>query len=406
MKILMLGWELPPHNSGGLGTACQNICRALAKRDVDIDFVLPYKASHDDIDFMRILPATSCDPLFRFGGGTYDTIYIDDPIIPAPTLKKTDTHITIRDIQKKYCDFVMDYLSTNKVDLIVAHDWLTFEAAIMAKNTFRVPFIAHIHATEYDRAGGSKGNPLVSEIESCGLAAADHIVAVSSVTKTTLIKNYQIEESKISVAYNALDQKFLEETSDFDPDRYIYLDYLKKSGYTIVSTVGRFTIQKGLWHFLNAARLALEKNPKLFFILAGDGEERDALISQAVDLCIEDHVAFTGFIRGKKLYDIYSLTDIFVMSSISEPFGLTALEAAHYDDALILTKQSGVSEVLPSAIKYNYWDEISLADEIVSFSSSAKKIHSNARLIHAECDHLDWDDVAKKYLKIYKTIAK
>lgn len=403
MKILMLGWELPPHNSGGLGVACLNLSRALAKQGADIDFIVPYTAKHEKIDFMNVLSAMPIDPLLRFGGA-YDSEHINERLIPT-TLTKSNT-ISIREIQEKYCDFVEKYLMEFKPDVVHAHDWLTFEAGILAKKNYGIPLIAHVHATEFDRSGMNGGNPLVHEIEKEALTLADKIFAVSEITKKIIHEKYDIPLEKIDVAYNSLDEDFLKKNYKFDESNYEYVKKLKNQGYTVISTVGRFTIQKGLWHFMRAAKKALDKNPKLIFIFAGDGEERNSLIEQAADLGIAKNVLFTGFIRGKRLRDIYSISDIFVMSSVSEPFGLTALEAAHHGDVLILTKQSGVSEVLHSALRYDFWDEERLADQIVSVAKSVALKETLKDEIKSEYLKISWDDVAKKCLETYNKVKK
>lgn len=399
----MLGWELPPHNSGGLGVACLNMARALSGQGIDIDFVLPYKAEHKEASFMNILPATALDPLFRYGNGAYTSEEIHRPIINDEMSNRT---LSIRDIQKEYCEFVKQYLSSKTPDIVHAHDWLTFEAGILAKKESDTPLIAHVHATEYDRAGASVGNPLIHEIEHEGLMLADHIVAVSESTKRIIHERYHIPLSKISVLYNSLDQDYVKSDYQFSKDYYKYAKMLKETGYTIVSTVGRFTIQKGLKYLMRAAARALSKNPKLLFVFAGDGEERNDLIEMAADFGISKNVIFTGFIRGKKLRDIYSLTDIFVMSSVSEPFGLTALEAAHHNDAIILTNQSGVSEVIWSAMKYDFWDEEKLANEIIAISTNPALKEELQNNVKNEYNKYSWDQVAKKCLKIYNKAIK
>lgn len=401
MKILMLGWELPPHNSGGLGVACLNLSRALASQGADIDFIVPYTAPHEEIKFMNVLSAIpNLDPLLRFGGA-YDSEYVSDKII----LTKTET-ISIRDIQERYCNYIEEYLKENSPDVIHAHDWLTYEAGIMAKKKYGIPLIAHVHATEFDRSGMNGGNQLVHEIEREALTLADKIFAVSGITKKIIHEKYDIPLDKIDIAYNSLDEDFIKSSYKFDNASYSYVEKMKKKGYTIVSTVGRFTIQKGLWHLMRAAARAIEKNPKLLFIFAGDGEERYELIEQAAELGISKNVLFTGFIRGKQLRDIYSITDIFVMSSISEPFGLTALEAAHHGDVLILTKQSGVAEVLRSALSYDFWDEDKLADEIISVAESDVLKETLKNEIKSEYLKISWDDVAKKCMEVYNKVEK
>lgn len=398
MKILMLGWELPPHNSGGLGVACLNMARALANEGAEIDFVVPYEAEYPEINFMHVLSATHLDPIYRYGGGAYESLKLLEKIIPTIDKEKL---VSIRDVQKSYCEFVEKYLMGYKPDLVHAHDWLTYEAGILAKKEFGLPLIAHVHATEFDRAGMHSGNPLIHEIEYEGLMMADRIIAVSEATKRIIHEKYHIPLSKIDVVYNSLDEDYYSADYVYDENAYGFVRNLKRSGWTIVSTVGRFTVQKGLHNLMRAAAMAVSKNPKLMFVFAGDGEERNELINLAASLDISKNVIFTGFIRGKKLRDIYSISDIFVMSSISEPFGLTALEAAHHGDVLILTKQSGVSEVIWSALKYDFWDEKKLADEILAVAESRplrETLRENAKNEYAR---ISWDKVAKKCLKIY-----
>ncbi|MBQ1387888.1 glycosyltransferase family 4 protein [Candidatus Saccharibacteria bacterium] len=403
MKILMLGWELPPHNSGGLGVACLNMARALANQGADIDFVVPYEAEHPEIKFMKVLSATRLDPIYRYGGGAYESLKLLEKIIPTIDKEKL---VSIRDIQKSYCEFVEKYLMEFKPDVVHAHDWLTYEAGVLAKQKFNLPLIAHVHATEFDRAGMHYGNPLIHEVEREGLMLADEIIAVSETTKRIIHEKYHIPLSKISVVYNSLDENYDTAKYTFNHNAYNYLKNLKSAGYTVVSTVGRFTVQKGLHNLMRAAAMALSKNPKLIFLFAGDGEERDELINLAADLGISKNVIFTGFIRGKKLRDIYSISDIFVMSSISEPFGLTALEAAHHGDVLILTKQSGVSEIIWSALKYDFWDEKKLADEILAVASSPALKETLQQNVKQEYRKISWNQVAKKCLKIYNKTMK
>ena len=403
MKILMLGWELPPHNSGGLGVACLNMAHALANEGASIDFVVPYTAEHPDIKYMHVLSATSLDPIYRYGGGAYESLNISKKFIPNT---KDSNLISIRDVQQTYCQFVKDYLMEYKPDVVHAHDWLTFEAGILAKKNFGLPLVAHVHATEYDRAGMHTGNPLIHEIEYEGLMLADKIIAVSESTKRIIHEKYHIPLNKIDVIYNSLDEGYKTSEYKFSEAPYAYLESLKNAGYTIVSTVGRFTIQKGLHNLMRSAALALRKNPKLLFIFAGDGEERNELVNLAADLGISKNVIFTGFIRGKRLRDIYSLSDIFVMSSISEPFGLTALEAAHHGDCLILTKQSGVSEIIWSCLKYDFWDEQKLADEILAISANPALKNALQTNVKHEYHKISWDKVAKKCLKVYNETVK
>jgi glycosyltransferase involved in cell wall biosynthesis len=394
----MLGWELPPHNSGGLGVACFNLAKALSQQGVEIDFVVPYTAPHEEIDFMKVVSATKVDPLFRYGGSAYDSENVSEKRFSS---SEKSEKMSIRDIQAEYCDFVEEYLMEYKPEAVHAHDWLTFEAGMIAKKNFGIPFIAHVHATEYDRSGMMGGNPLIHEIEQEALLMADMICAVSESTKSIIHEKYGIPLSKIVVVYNSLGEDFFTERYNYNADDYSYLKFLKSQGYTVVSTLGRLTVQKGLFHLMRAAKLAISKNPKLMFVLAGSGEERDELIEMSAELGISENVMFTGWVSGKRRRDIYQVSDIFVMSSISEPFGLTALEAAHHKDALILTKQSGVAEVLKSVMTYDFWDEVKLADQILAISKSDALKSELMDGVFKEYRNISWENVANKCMMVY-----
>ena len=400
MKILMLGWELPPHNSGGLGVACLNLSKSLAKLGADIDFVVPYEAEHH-LEYMNVLSACEIDPLVRYGGA-YESKEIETKKFRQP---KTQQSLSIRDIQKSYCEFVDKYLKDHKPEVVHAHDWLTYEAGIIAKKNFGIPLVAHVHATEFDRGGPEGGNPLIRQIEYEGLVWADKIIAVSHATKDMIIEHYGIPADKIDVAYNGFDVPD-DDSYHYDGSSYQYLENLKKKGYTIVSTVGRFTLQKGLFHLMRAAARAISIHPKMVFLFAGDGEQKEQLMRMSADLGIAKNVIFTGFIRGKQLRDIYSISDIFVMSSVSEPFGLTALEAAHHGNALIVTKQSGVGEVLNSIVRYDFWDEDKLASALVNIAESPALEDSLRDGIKHEYARISWDDVAEKCVEVYDEVRK
>lgn len=396
----MLGWELPPHNSGGLGVACLNLSKSLAKMGADIDFVVPYEAEHH-LEYMNVLSACEIDPLIRYGGA-YESKEIEKKKFHQA---KTQRNLSIRDIQKSYCDFVNKYLMEHKPEVVHAHDWLTYEAGILAKKNFGIPLVAHVHATEFDRGGPDGGNPLIRQIEYEGLVWADKIIAVSHATKDMIVAHYGIPADKIDVAYNGFDVPD-DDSYHYDGSSYQYLENLKKKGYTIVSTVGRFTLQKGLFHLMRAAARAISIHPKMVFLFAGDGEQKEQLMRMSADLGIAKNVIFTGFIRGKQLRDIYSISDIFVMSSVSEPFGLTALEAAHHGNALIVTKQSGVGEVLNSIVRYDFWDEDKLASALVNIAESPALEDSLRDGIKHEYARISWDDVAEKCVEVYDEVRK
>lgn len=397
MKILMLGWELPPHNSGGLGVACYHLSKALADQGTDIDFVVPYSAPHDNVTFMNIHSATTLSPLHKFGMGAYDSSFIAESFERSGAASHS-----IRDVQKQYIQFVDEFVQgKDDYDAIHAHDWLTMEAGVRAKELTNKPLIVHVHATEFDRAGGNPGNPIVHEIEYQGLIMADRILAVSEATKRIIVEKYGIPANKVEVAYNAIDPSSFDDTYEYDRRTYRYLEGLKAEGYTIVSAVTRLTIQKGLGNLVRALARATDKYDRMVLLLAGDGEQRDELIRLAADLGISDKVFFTGFVRGKQWRDAYSVSDVFVLSSISEPFGLTALEAAHHDNALIITNQSGVGEVLHSIFRYDFWDVERLADQLVGIATSPALKESLRKNITNEYTRISWADVAAKCRDTY-----
>ncbi len=401
MNILMLGWELPPHNSGGLGVACYHMSKALAIQGAAIDFVVPYTATHPDMEFMTIHAASPLGPLERYGlMGAYDSKYLQQiGLEEADAAGLTD----MRGVQKRYVRYVERLVRRKKPDAIHAHDWLTMEAGMRAKELTDAPLIVHVHATEFDRSGEHYGNPLVHEIEQQGLLMADRIIAVSQLTKDIIVRRYGIPADKIEVVYNAIDVASLG-TYDYDRATYKYLEALKEEGYTVVATITRLTIQKGLTHFLRAAARACEKYPKLVFLLAGDGEQRDELVRLSADLGIADKVFFTGFVRGKQWRDAYSVADIFVMSSVSEPFGITALEAAHYDAALVITRQSGVCEVLHNSMRYDFWDIDALADRMVGIAASPALAETLKENVRHEYTRISWNDVAKQCMQLYRSL--
>lgn len=402
MKILMLGWELPPHNSGGLGVACYHMSKALAMAGATIDFVVPYTASHPNISFMKVHHATHLTPLERYGLNAYDSssefVTKGAPVDGEPL---TD----MRAVQRRYVKFVEELVQEYTPEAIHAHDWLTIEAGIRAKELTDAPLIVHVHATEFDRCGSDAGNPIVHEIEYQGLMMADRIVAVSNITKNIIVDRYGIPADKIEVIHNAIDVADMG-AHDYDNRTYTYLEGLKSEGYTVVTTITRFTIQKGLAHLMEAAALAIGRYDKMVFLFAGDGEQRDELIALAARYGISDKVFFTGFVRGKQWRDAYHVADVFVMSSVSEPFGLTALEAAHYDNALIITRQSGVGEVLNSIYRYDFWDVYRLADQLVGIATSPALKNSLKTNVRNEYAQISWHDVASRCMSLYKTSKK
>lgn len=269
-----------------------------------------------------------------------------------------------------------------------------------AKELSDAPLIVHVHATEFDRSGTEAGNPIVHEIEYQGLMMADRIIAVSNLTKAIIVQKYNIPADKVEVMHNAINVEDFE-AYDYDRRTYRYLETLRDEGYIVVSTVGRFTIQKGLHQLVRGFARASQKHPKLVLLLVGDGEQRDELIELSAELGVADKVFFTGFVRGKQWRDAYSVSDVFVMSSVSEPFGLTALEAAHHDTALVISRQSGVGEVLHNILRYDFWDTEKLADQLVGVAASRALLDELKDGSKREYTRISWHDVAAKCLDLY-----
>ena len=392
----MLGWELPPHNSGGLGVACYHMSKALAQEGASIDFVVPYEAEHSSVDFMNIHSATKLMPLERYGLGAYESSQCN--------CKDDNCKHELKDlraVQKQYLEFVGQLVKKNRPEVVHAHDWLTMEAGMHAKQIAGVPLVVHVHATEFDRSGELYGNPIVHEVEQHGLLMADRIIAVSNMTKNLIVQRYNIPAEKIEVIHNSLDASALQPRI-YDTSTYAYLESMRKEGYTVVTSIGRLTVQKGFHYFVRAAARASEKYDKLLFLIAGDGELRDELLELSADLGISDKVFFTGFVRGQRWRDSYNVADVFVMSSVSEPFGLTALEAAAHDTAVIISKQSGVGEVLHSVFRFDYWDVDRLADELVNIAVSPALASELKQNVAREYDRISWNDVAKNCFKLYQ----
>lgn len=393
MKVLMLGWELPPHNSGGLGVACYQLCKALSKKGVDIEFVLPYTAQHD-IDFMRINAAhpQDVDQVLR-AGIAYDSFKY---------VKKTGEieHIDIFGQSAIYEQAVERIVKLAEFDVIHAHDWLTCRAALRAKELTGKPLIVHIHSVESDRAGSEgKGNPMVREIEELSMLLADRVIAVSEHTKKAIIREYAIPADKISVVHNSFDTASL--IPEDGENAYRYLSHMKDNGYRVVANVGRLTIQKGLPNLLHAFKAVLERSPRTMLLIVGSGEQYYELLTLAAELGISRNVVFTDFQRGKNYRDAYSIADLFVMPSVSEPFGLTPLEAIGYGTPALISKQSGVSEVIRNCLKVDFWDIDEMANLIASAVENQALRDELLKNASREYERLSWDDAASRLFDVY-----
>ncbi len=393
MKILMLGWELPPFNSGGLGVACYELCKVLAKKGADIEFVVPYLADHK-IDFMRV---TATQPI------SADEVNIAAAAYASYEYNLDDYYgqeSPIASYQSSYESAVEQIVTLGEFDVIHAHDWLTFRAALRAKEVSGVPLIVHVHSIESDRSGGNHGNPLVREIEYNTMMLADRVIAVSKHTKQSIEREYHIPPNKIAVVHNSIEAMTLPEITT--ENVYHYCQAMKQQGYSVVSNVGRLTIQKGLPNLLRAMQLVIDHQPKTLLLIVGTGEQDYELIQLAAELGIGGNVIFTGFQRGRSWRDAFRIADLFVMPSVSEPFGLTPLEAIGYGAPSLISKQSGVAEVLKSCLKVDYWDVKEMANQItgaVRSQALRAELTNNAR---NEYQRLSWNTAADRLMGIYE----
>jgi len=383
----MLGWELPPHHSGGLGVACYEMCKEISATGVDIEFVLPYTADFN-IDFMDVLPAHPQSPEeVRMAGGVYDPKYFMKPNVTI-----LDEKLDLRFQHNLFASNVARLVESREFDIIHAHDWLTFRAGLMAKRVTGKPLIAHVHATQYDQSGGGYGNPEAREIEHSALAEADEVFAVSQYTKDILIREYSIPADKIRIVHNSMK---VPDTAADDHNVHRYLEIMKSQGYKVVVNIGRQTLQKGLTHLLEAAKKVVEKDPKVLFLIAGGGDQKDELIGLAAEYGISKNVIIEGWVSGKKWRDSFKIGDVFIMPSVSEPFGLAPLEAIGFGSPAIISKQSGVAEVLRNCLKVDFWDTDKIADMILQVTQHDSLRNELWKNSYAEYMDMSWKGSAE-----------
>jgi glycosyltransferase involved in cell wall biosynthesis len=360
MKILMFGWEFPPYNAGGLGVACLGLSRALAREGTSVSFVLPKR-----------VPVTSLWVDFVFAGVEDATnAYKNGAMSPYRSIKDgawSDEEAWSGGMWSLMQE-VLEYAQKAKLiaqqiphDVIHVHDWLSIPAGISAHRASGAPLFVHIHATEFDRTGGTGINEEVYRIERMGVHEADHVFAVSEYTKNILVRHYGADPTKITVLYNGLDEEDVDRSA---PSSLLWMQ--KQRGKSIVAFIGRITIQKGPDYFIRVAKLVLSKNPDVFFVVAGSGDMEKQIIMHAAYEGIADKVLFAGFARGSELASVFKSADIVVMPSVSEPFGIVPLEAMAHGATVIISKQSGVAEILRNVFVSDFWDIARMADQILS----------------------------------------
>ena len=424
MKVLMFGWEFPPHIAGGLGTACYGLTQGLSKNQVDVTFVMPKASGEEDQRKIKIINASDVEWNTYYAQQVQESkelsfIEVNSKLIPYIGLddyfnvvNQIESGLFEKDIpgeKRKYffsgtygenlMEEVAHYaivaaqIATNEqFDLIHAHDWLTFRAGIAAKKVSGKPLVIHVHATEYDRSGERNRNEMVYQMEKEGMEAADAICAVSDLTRNIIIEKYGISPEKVFTLHNAVQQNKKDIVRE------------KNLKGKIVTFLGRVTFQKGPEYFVETAKKVMEYDPEVRFVLAGDGDMMTRVILRVAELGIADRFHFTGFLSGADIDALFGMSDVYVMPSISEPFGISPLEAMRAHVPVVISKQSGVSEILKYAIKVDFWDIDATADAIYGLLHYPALAKIFAEKGKEEVNNLKWEYVAKKLKQIYEKV--
>lgn len=426
----MFGWEFPPHIAGGLGTACYGMTRGLARNGVEVIFVMPRAYGDEDQRFARVVNASDVETI-----GTRDHefseellekvsfIHIDSNMLPyispeeyaayhdefvrsGRTHEWTDVWKQRYTFSGKYGANLMEEVARyamvaaqvakdleGQFDVIHAHDWLTYFAGIAAKRVSGKPLVVHMHATEFDRSGENI-NRRVYAIEKAGMQAADRVIAVSELTRRIVIGKYGILADKVVTVHNAV--RF-GESEEAVPERAVK--------DKVVTFLGRITYQKGPDYFVEAAAKVLQRVPDVRFVMAGSGDLMNHVVRRVAQLGIADRFHFTGFLKGGEVQRMFRLSDVYVMPSVSEPFGISPLEAMRSGVPVIISRQSGVAEVLDYAIKVNYWDVDALADAIYGLLTYPALGRMFASKGLEEVTGLKWTNAAAKIKTVYETVV-
>ncbi len=376
MKVLFLGWEFPPHSVGGLGTHSYNIVKALSERGVIVNVILPFK-EHTKIDGVNFL---------TFESGFFDGMYNISTKKEADSNEKNLYRDVFNEVEE-YKNKAVELSSTVEFDVIHANDWVTGRAAIEIKKRTGKKLVATIHSTEYDRTAGKPWERIEKE-EKAIIDNADLVVTVSRRLKEELISLYNTNEKRISVIYNAI-------------NRERFNGIKRDSNRKVVLYVGRLSVQKGIDNLIKAFRIVSEKNDNALLYIIGEGPELSNLINLSINLDLSDKVIFLGKVPDSEMETLYSIANVFVMPSVSEPFGIVALEAIASNVPTIVSSQSGVSEVIKNTLKVDFWDTEQMADLIlglINYNEANNEITKNA---YKELDSITWDKAAEKFIEIY-----
>ena len=419
MKALMFGWEFPPHILGGLGTASYGLTKGMWEcGDMDITFVIPKPFGDEDRHFAQIIGASQTPVAWRDVSREYVESRIGKVMDPDLYFRLRDhiyadfNYMRTNDLgciefSGRYPDNLLEEINNYSIvagviartipcDVIHSHDWLTYPAGIHAKQVTGKPLVIHVHATDYDRSRGNV-NPTVFAIERDGMTHADHIITVSNLTRQTVIEKYGSDPSKETTVHNAvtpLSEEFLNVQA-------------QKPKEKVVTFLGRITMQKGPEYFVETAAKVLKNTHDVRFVMAGSGDMMDKMINLAAERGIADRFHFPGFQKGKQVYEMLKASDVYVMPSVSEPFGISPLEAMQMGVPSIISKQSGCAEILNNVIKTDYWDVDAMADaihSIVTYPAMHRQLSEDGL---AEVNQITWDKAGRKVIDIYnKVLAK
>ena len=396
----MFGWEFPPYHSGGLGTACAGLTRALSTIGASIIFVLP-KNRLAQADYMRKFVYAGVEDLVvkEVPSLLYPYVTVGEYRDLANSIMGELYGSTLLAEVRAYAERARSIAENEDYDVIHAHDWLAFPAGVMAKAASGKPLIVHVHATEFDRTGNGEVNPAVFAIEREGMIAADRVIAVSQWTKDIIVNKYGIPEAKVVVVHNGV------ESIAAAGGPAAALEQLRRAGNKIVLFVGRVTLQKGPDYFVELARRVLAWRPQTYFVMVGSGDMLPRMIERAADHQISNHFIFPGFLRGEELNSVYRSADLYILPSVSEPFGITPLEAAACGAPVMVSRQSGVSEVMAHALKVDFWDIDEMTNQVLAVldhPSLAATLADNGR---RDTERTTWLVAANKCLDIYRALA-
>jgi glycogen synthase len=426
MRVLMFGWEFPPHIAGGLGTACFGLTKGMMMQGMEVIFVVPKAYGDESQEAVRLVNASDTEIDLRHTNLEHFSnqltyLEINSTLIPYVgedeyyhliNGEELGTFTTEKSHYKRKYKFTGQYgknlmeevsryaivggsiAQKETFDVIHAHDWLTYPAGIAAKRASGKPLVVHVHATEFDRSGKNI-NDIVYNIERRGMEAADTVVTVSNLTRQIVIDKYGIDPSKVVTVHNAVEPTVEKEIEE----------YAKQIDRKVVTFLGRVTFQKGPEYFVEAAYKVLQRDPDVHFVLAGDGDMMPKVIRRVAQLRMGHRFHFTGFLRGKEVDKMFALSDVYVMPSVSEPFGISPLEAMRSNVPVVISKQSGVAEILTHALKVDFWDTEAMADAIwglLQYEALPKMFQQYGK---SEVDNLLWENAAYKLKEIYNGLV-